>query len=176
MFIIKRMPPRNQIILVFASIIFPLYSWTTYLVLDYLPSWLKSMKIWEIFSINAYAYVWTLIESLIILLFVITVALLIPVKWLRENFVSKGSVLVWIVYIFAFIVQINEYEIKNELVAGLILIACIIFSFILISKYHKIDEIIHSIADRLVVFLYVYIPISVVGVMIVLYNNIRSTP
>ena len=67
-----RFPTRNQVIRVFASIVFPLYSWTTYWVLDYLPSWLKSMTFLETVAINAYAYTWVLLESFIILLFTAT--------------------------------------------------------------------------------------------------------
>ena len=172
----ERFPTRNQITLVYASIVFPLYSWTTYSVLDYLPSWLKSMRVWEIFSVNAYAYAWTLIESLILLLFISAMAIIVPVKWLKEHFASKGSVFVWTIYIFSFVIQINGYAIGSKLGTGLMLLASIIISFFLISRFRRINDIVVFIADRLIVFLYVYIPISLISIMVVIYNNLRTTP
>ena len=171
----ERFPTRNQITLVFASIVFPLYSWTTYLVLDYLPSWLKSMRVGEILSINAYAYAWTLIESLFLLLFITTMAIIVPVKWLKEHFASKGSIFVWTIYIFSFVIQINGYAIGSKLGFGLMLLVSIVISFLLISRFQKINDVVVLIADRLMVFLYLYIPISLISVIVVIYNNFRLT-
>ena len=171
-----RFPTRNQVTLVFASIVFPLYSWTTYWVLDYLPSWLKSMTVWEIIPINAYAYTWVFLESIIILLLIFLLAMLMPAKWFEDNFVSKGSVVAWMICIFSFAAQLkntNKYDFLNEVRFEIILLVSAIIIFFLTSKYEVFHNAIVSIADRLIVFLYIYLPISVISVIIVLYNNFR---
>lgn len=174
----ERFPPRNQIVLVFASIAFPLYSWTTYWVLDYLPSWLKSMTIWETIPINAYAYTWVLLESLVVLFLILILAIFMPAKWFRGNFVSKGSVTAWLIYAFSFVTQLkntNKYDFMVEMRPEVMLLASIVIFFLLISKFHRFHNALVSVADRLIVFLYFYIPISVISVIIVLYNNIKPT-
>ena len=173
----ERFPPRNQIILVFACIAFPQYSWTTYWVLDYLPSWLKSMTVWETIPINAYAYTWVLLESLSILLFILVVAILMPAKWFRRDFVSKGSMVAWLIFIFSFLTQLKgtgKYDFMAGIRPGPILVVSAIIIFFLLSKIRRLNDMIIFIADRLLVFLYLYVPISVISVIIVLYNNIKA--
>jgi len=171
----NRFPPRDQIMLVFASIVFPLYSWTTYWVLDYLPSWLKSMTIVETISINAYAYAWVFLESLMMLLFVLLLAILMPEKWLRKNFVSKGSMVVWLICIFSFLSQLKntgKYDFMAEINPRVGLLVSIVFTFLLLSKFHRLNGALRSIADRLLIFLYIYIPVSGISMLIVLFNNL----
>ena len=170
----NRFPSREQFILTFASIVFPLYSWTTYWVLDYLPSWLKSMTFWETISINAYAYAWTLLDSLVILFVIWLLAVVLPEKWLRENFASKGSLTAWLIFIFAFLYQLkntNKYDFMTGISPGFVLLMGAAIGFFLLSKVRKINDIVISIADRLTIFLFIYLSVSVISVFIVIYNN-----
>jgi hypothetical protein len=172
----ERFPPREQIMLVFASIAFPQYTWTTFWVLDYLPSWLKSMTFWETIPINAYAYAWVFLESLVILFILLMLAISMPEKWFRRNFVSKSSLAVWLIFMFSFATQLkntNKFDFMAGIKPEIILLVSALISFFLLSKSQKFHDIIISITDRLTVFLYIYIPISAISTIIVLYNNLR---
>ena len=61
-----------------------------------------------------------------------------------------------------------------EIRPGSILVVSAIIIFFLLSKIRRLNDMITFIADKLFVFLYFYIPISVISVLIVLYNNIKS--
>ena len=69
------------------------YGWTIYWSLWKLPSWLDFLPLGEIGAIFSYLLATNLIESLLVLLGIIVVCLILPQKWFREVFVSRGSVL-----------------------------------------------------------------------------------
>jgi hypothetical protein len=173
----ERFPPSEEIILVFASIVFPQYTWTTFWVMNYLPSWLKSMTFWETVPLNAYAYAWVFLESVVILFLLLILAILVPEKLFKRHFVSKSSLAAWLIFVFSFATQLkntNKYDFMAEIRPEIIILASAIILFFLNSKFQRSNDIIVSIADRLTAFLYIYIPISVISTIIVLYNNFRS--
>ena len=89
----KRLPRLYQIYPVYAIIVILVYGWTIYWALWKLPSWLKFLPLTGIGAIFCYLMVTNLIESLVALLGVVVVSFFLPQKWLREVFVSRGSVL-----------------------------------------------------------------------------------
>lgn len=175
MFIVERVPPRNEIIPVFASIVFPLYSWTIYWMLDYLPSWLKSMTLGETIPVNAYAFVLVLFESIFLLVLILLLSIILPKKWLRVGFVPKGSILAWLICLFSYFAQlnnINRVELISELLLWTIFVISVVIFFALITKSIIISTAISSLSDKLSVFLYIYLPISLISLIIVVVNNL----
>jgi hypothetical protein len=62
-FIRKRIPPRWDLVPVFAACVFVVFSWAIVIFLYKLPGWLKFLDVWRIGVILAYELVFSLLES-----------------------------------------------------------------------------------------------------------------
>ena len=89
----NKFPRLAQVYPVYAIIVILTYGWTIYWALWKLPSWLNFLPLAEIGSIFCYLMATNFIESLMALCGVIVLCLVLPQKWFRDLFVSRGSVL-----------------------------------------------------------------------------------
>jgi hypothetical protein len=169
--LIKRISPdRSQLIPVFAWISFLLFSWTLYGFLYRLSSWLLYLSFVDILSILSYSVVFAFFESVIVLLFLILLSLVLPAHWYRWRFQAQSFVNIFILF---FVVRISIKSTNQILLNLLMLIAFPIIN-ILIIRLEKLNKVIERIEDRFVVFLYVYIPLSGIGLVVVLLRNILN--
>ena len=89
----NKLPRLAQVYPVYAIIVILTYGWTIYWALWKLPSWLDFLPLGEIGAIFCYLMATNFIESLLALFGVIILSLILPQKWFRDLFVSRGSVL-----------------------------------------------------------------------------------
>ena len=90
---LKRLPNRQAILQVYAVIAVMLSGWTITAFLWKLSAWLLILNIGEIFTVFAYAMVVNLIESLIILLFLLLSCAVLSPSFLRDHFAVRGTIL-----------------------------------------------------------------------------------
>lgn len=177
----ERIPSRNELLPVFSLIIFIDFSWTLYRMFWQVPSWLYYMNFWGVLTLAAYALAFALLESTIILGCVLFLSLVFPVRHFRAKFVQQGSVVVLLLSVIAVALQrkiglIYDQELEILLAFSLISLAgvCIsifIFSYIF-EHFGIISRLIASFAERMVVFSYLYVPLSLVSLAIVLVRNL----
>lgn len=178
----ERIPNKLQIVHVFASITFPVYSWATYWALHFVPSLLKSLTILETLIVIAYVYVTALVEIIVLLLSLLIFTVIMPITWLKKGFVAKGTVLMWLIFISAIVAQYNigyirvrsdlrDFMIYIPIVIGIWIVLMLVFSF-LISRFPGVEKSVDSLSHRLIAFLYIYIPISILSLIIVIVRNL----
>ena len=176
--IISKIPGRQQILQVFAVISILLYGWTTYRFIQKLPSWLYYLNAGEILSNYSFTLVLNLLEALLFMSFVVILGFLLPRRFFMERFVAHGSLLAifslgYLIYLASAIGQSKSSQFPSELFRWTPWVFLIILVLAIVLPFLKpVQRIADGFADRAVVFLYILLPLSGVGILIFLLTNL----
>ncbi len=179
-FIYKRFPDRENLLGLYAVIVFIIYSWMLFTSFYKLPSWILHFTVIEILSLYAYAFSVNFLESVFVL---ICLLLLDYTLFLfltnREEFQAR-AVLVAVILLASSMRRLmlfQEYSDVADFVSGefnwwAITIAICLPVSIFAPKFSIIRNAIREIADRTSIFLYVYLPLSFISIVVVIIRNI----
>jgi energy-converting hydrogenase Eha subunit A len=170
----KRFPQGNEIFTVFSFIVFAVFSWAVYAFLHQMPSSLLYTGLGELAVIFCLVMAIALLESVLVCALIILLCMIFPRHWLREAFAVKGSMAVLAAAIAAiFAKQFDMYPIQPAFLA--ILAACLvawIVSIFLLNRYPNLQKALSSFINRFNVFAYIYVPLGIIGIMIILIRNL----
>jgi hypothetical protein len=147
----------------------------------FVPSWLGDYKFFDALVICAYVIVFALLEGLVMLGGFLLSAVILPEKFFRMEFTAQGSLLAVIMGFCAFLLQRKMKVIYSldlgQIISYPILFLGLIFLLIfltafLLRKLPYISRIITSLADRFSVFLYIYIPLSLVSIAYIIFYRL----
>ena len=170
-----RVPDKRNIVTVLAVAMFLVYTWTLFTSFWKLPSWLFFLQLGEILSIYAYAFAVNFCESILLLLIVLMVGLVLPRRWWTEDFVSKGFVLILIILGSATLhlalyrtPDTREIFVNGQRAWWIVTLLSGIALTWLTGKLSGVRRGLESMADRFVVFLYIYLPLTAIAFLVVL--------
>jgi len=178
--LLQRFPNPSTIPPVFAVIAVPIFGWTLTSWLWKLPSWLNFLTPGEIAAILSYAMMTAFLESLLICSFVLLLCFIWPTRAFRDQFVVRGT---WLAIGLGLGVLGNgawrgstrytyaEVSLIAWSIASLIAISLLIF---LSGRVRFMGMAAEWISDRLTVFLYILIPVSVLSILVVVVRNAFS--
>ena len=171
MAIFRKLPGWNQILPVYAVIVLILYTWTILWFFWKIPSWLLFMNLGELLSAFSFAMLTNLLESLVALILVLLPALLLPTRWFSDAFTARGTILAaaslgWLMLVA------QQFQIKADYPSALIqwsplVLAAIFILSVLAGMHPGVRKLIASLADRLTVFLFVSVPLSLLALIYV---------
>jgi hypothetical protein len=171
---VTRLPTRRSVLGVYATAAFLVYGWTLLASFWKVPSWLFFLKLSDILSVYAYSFVIDFIESLLLLTLAVVVGVLLPNRWWNAQFAAKG--VLWILILMGSIMlrlytnrspdQWEDFAYNQGIWWGGTLSVGIVLNF-LVSHMQLLRRGLENLADRLVVFLYIYIPVTVLSIVIV---------
>jgi len=176
-----RFPDTQSILGVYAVIVTLIYSWTLITSFYKVPSWLFYLTLGQISSMYAYFFLINLVESIFILAAVLLLefTIFLPLKN-RDEFQSRSILIVFAVLVssMARLLLYKSFEASGAFVSGELTWWVLTFllgllSAIFIPKIKKLRDIIDNIAERLIVLLYIYIPLSLISLIVVLARNIN---
>jgi len=177
---LKRFPARNEIVPVYAVIAFFIQSWTIYKLFWQLPSLLNYLDLGVITGLFSYRIAVSFIESLIVLACLLLLCLVLPAGWLKDMFVARGTVgilvLLGLIALFWNLFHAREPGLAMVDFAWIWLIGAFSLSWVIayfLTKIKKLPGFVFGIADRMIVFLYILLPISGVSLFVVLIRNIN---
>jgi hypothetical protein len=177
----SRLPTRQEILPVFSIILFIDFSWMFYRMFWQVPSWLYYMGIQNILVITAYTLSFALFESILVLGVLLFFSLVFPAKYFRDKFIPLGSAIAVFMGVCAWAIQrkislLEKVELQQLLLyplVFLVVLVVLVFAFSYLFDHFKfMPRFISSIADRMVVFAYIYIPLSLLGLVVVIIRNI----
>ena len=132
------------------------------------------MNAGEIALVYAYLLVTNFLESLLAVCVPIVLGFILPPKWFRDSFVSRGTSLV-LLGLGYFMFLAYQFQAKDDYPSALLkawsvalalgIIALLVF---MIAKIPFLNKALGFIAERVTIFLYVYIPLSLVSLVVVL--------
>ena len=174
--IFKRIPPWNQIAPVFAVIVMMIYAWTVTWFLWKLPSLVYYMNAGEIAAMFTYLMATNLLESILIMCGPVLLSMILPAKWFQQAFVARGAALVMPGLGYLMVIA-NHFQFRDEYPAvffkkwSLALAFSTLFLFVFLAeKVTFLRKTIEFITDRAVIFLYVFIPISLLSLVAVVFR------
>lgn len=178
MTLLRKFPSRGQILQVFAVISIFIYGWTTYRFLQKLPSWLFYLHGQEIVSNYSFTVVVNFLEALIVIVVILAINLVLPASLFMEKFVARGALLSvfslgYLMYLANAIGVSKSSQFPSELFkwVPLVLLLALVLA-IGLPYLNPIQRIADGLADRAVVFLYVLLPITAIGMLIFLWINL----
>lgn len=173
----KRFPNRQQLFQTFAVSVFLIQVWSIYNVWRAVPSWALAMDAWTLVGTIAYTQAYALIESLLVLIFLVLVAFMLPGKLYRDRFVAQSSVALILAASGAVLAHFKGDELgiwnaRGFLIWAIALLVLIGLASLLITRFDGLRRGIEALADRLQVLATVYIAIGVLSFLIVLVRNV----
>jgi hypothetical protein len=174
-FIKHRFPDRRASILVFSAAIFAVFTWTVRGFIYQVPSFILYFNLWDILGIFALLLTFALMESMLVAGLVILFGALLPAKWLKAGFAYKGFITVVvsaIVFIYLKSVMTNQPTI--QFLGTTFFVAFLSWLGLVLTAHfwHRFQRLVLDIADRLSIFLYIYIPLGLLSVMVVMIRLI----
>ncbi len=117
-----------------------------------------------------------LIESALVLLAPVLLSVILPKKWFFERFITKGALLLslglgYVMYFDNHLNYQSPFPLTLVYQTPIILAAIIVLVF-LVDWLGILDKILIDLSDRLIVFLYISIPVSLISFLVVLIRNI----
>lgn len=175
-----RFPSREKGIALLAVAAFPIYTWSIFRYLYKVPGWIKmTLDLWDVGSILAYVLVTNLIETIMLFLLLLLLHVTLHVPIVVEEFVSKGSTFVVVTGCFSVVLnymvssqQGMYWTALHYLLIALLYGMAAAVSWTLVHRSPRLSAVIASFADRLIVLLYLYMPLSVASILIVVARNI----
>ncbi|MFZ5909492.1 MAG: hypothetical protein ACOYYU_05705 [Chloroflexota bacterium] len=173
--LLARLPDRQGILHVYATAVFMVYGWTLYTSFWKVPSWLFYLTLGEVLSIYSYAFVINFLESLLLVFPLLLLGVVLPARWWNHHFTPYG--MAWVVCI-AGSAMLRLYNLREPsmwedflhgqwLWWGLTVLLAIALSFFL-SRIGWLRKGIEGLADRLVIFLYIYLPLTALSFVVLL--------
>jgi len=176
--VIKKVPRKGQLVQVFAVISILIYGWTTYRFIQKLPSWLFYLQINETISNYSFTLVFNFIEVLLFMSLILLLNFLLPARFFSEKFVARASLLAicslsYLIYLANAIGQSKSSQFPAELFQWTPLIFLIILLLAIVLPFlNPVQKIADEFADRAIVFLYILLPLTGLGVLIFLFINL----
>ncbi len=172
----QRIPKLEQLVPVYAVIVAMIYPWSLLRFFWRLSSWLYFSTVGEIAVIFTYMMVVNLIETILVLLAPVLMSILLPQKWFYDKFITKGSLLILLGlgYLMYFDNHLSfAAPFPLDLVYWTPAIAAAILALVfLLGWIGFLGKILNELANRLTIFLYISIPVSLISLLVVLVRNI----
>lgn len=175
-YLMNRLPTRREAFLVFTVMFVVIYSWSVISFFNYLPGWMLYLDGWTIAGVFAYSQVFTLFESLLALGLLVLVAALLPRRLFRERFVAQGVAAFLLAAACAaalhFTGTIPLWPSKRLIFGAAAYLLGVAAAGLALHKFTRIKALIESLVDRLVVLVYLYLPLVAVSAVIILVRNV----
>jgi len=179
----KRLPSATSAAQAYALLVLMLYGWTLYRFVWKIPAWVYSLTLGEIAQIYAYALSVNLLESAAALALLLLISFLLPPAWLTESFAARSAAFLFplLIYLMAlsnhFESAIEKYYPQTYLqwlpaaIVGSLALAW------LAGKWNPLRRALEDLTARAVIFLYIFMPLSALTLLYVIFINIlRSVP
>jgi hypothetical protein len=177
---LKRFPSLGEIIQAFAFTAFLVYGRMLFIFVWKLPSWLMYLTVGEIFSILSYSLFFAVLECLGLTLILAGICFILPAKWFRDAFVVRSTwlVAVWLISLMLYFARMSALGLELGLTVveylyswtfvTLGIAALVVYAS---TRIRIMRTSALWFADRTIIFLFVLIPASLVGLIVVLYRN-----
>jgi hypothetical protein len=178
-----RFPHRQDVAYVFSGVVFIVYAWAVRGFLYQFSSLRLYHNIGDILAVFCYLMAFALLESLLITGILLLIGFILPRRWLREGFAVKGFLAVLVsgsamvmLQKYLYSQQTNDYQMPSSttLYSGaLIGFILLLILIILVQKVTVVRNLLLAFEERLQVFLYVFVPLGILGFIVIFLRNVR---
>lgn len=177
---LKRFPQFSSILPVYAVISFIVYNWAILRIFWKVQSWLYNLTFDEILGVSAYTFVTTLLDSIFVLGILLALCALLPSNWLKDDFAVRG-VIISLCGLGSAMLHLyvnNNVDTFEQFINSMrlwwIVTFFVMMAFLWLSAKAKwLHALIINVSDRFIVFTYLFAPISILSIIIVIFRNIN---
>ncbi len=167
----RRLPARNETLLVLSLAAFLVFSWSLRTLFYQAPAFILSYNLWEILSIAAYMLAFALLETLLATLFTVVLAVILPAVLFRDGFACKAS----FALLAAAAISIHlQFVMTNQPKTSFLLLElgrgfALWLVPVLLTRYVGfLRKIVLDVLDRLTIFSYLYLPLGIISLLVVI--------
>ncbi len=173
--LLNRLPKIEQITPVYSVGVTILFSWAIVTTIEVaINNWALYFGVADILSLFAYVMVGAFLESLLLISSLLMLSFILPQKIFGIKFVLRGTILT--ITFLGFIMYYYTQTPMGEALANINkwgMFFVITFVLLAIGESIKIVErFVRLMADRFIVFLYIYLPISFASIVIIIVRNL----
>lgn len=172
----KRFPSLTDIYAVFSVAVFLIYSWSLWGFFYRVPSFMLLLPFGEIMAVLAYMLAVALIESVVVTIGLAVLGFVLPRALLREGFSYKGFLVLLVsavaVILLQTVVRISLIQIGDFYRTMAWSLAALLILIFWAQKSASLRRRIMLVVDQLEVFTYLYVPLGVVSLVVVLVRNL----
>ena len=174
--IINRFPHRSDMIAVLGVAVFLCYTWTIIRFFNQLSSFILYITLDTIGGIFAYMMAFALLESIAVTGFLVLLSAILPAPWLKDEFSVKGFIALTVAaaasILFQKFLKLSIPSIPLLLVSSIVPLMLIALLIAVVRSMPRVRNILLNIQDRLLIMLFVYVPLGVFSLIVVLYRNL----
>jgi len=179
----SKLPLRKELLAVFSTEVFITFSWSIYRMFFQVPSWLFYLTLNDILWISAYVVGFALLESALLLGFMVLLSILYPQKHFKSKFVAQSTLILLVLTVGAMLYQQNIGMLKwwgwlELLIFILAFIASLTLLVLSISflfdRLARLKGLLEAVSRSATVFSLIYIPLGVLGLIVMLFRNLLS--
>lgn len=175
----ERLPRLREILYVFGGVIFLTYTWAIRGFLYQFSSLRLSHTLGEILAVFSYLMAIALLESLVLISFLIFLGIILPGKWFRDGFAVRGFIATLVAGIGMLTLQYYLYSLDYLMPSmyviyfglGIAVLLCIFLIWISQNAPH-LRSFLLALQERLQIFMYLYVPLGVIGLAVVIVRNL----
>ena len=177
----QKLPAFEQVLPVFSTILFIVFSWMFWQFFIQVPSWLFYMDAVKLLIMFAYVVSFSLIECLMLMGFIIVLCVVFPIGHFKEKFIAQGTIQVFLISLITYVIRqkielFQKFEIWKLAIIPLAALAIILVSTLIFSKvfnrFSLARRFFDKLADRMMIFTYLYLPLGVAGLVIIVIRNL----
>ncbi len=174
--LLSRLPAFDQILSAYAVVAFMLFAWSLLWFFWNVPSWLHFMNLSVLFATLSYAVAASFLEGLTFLALLLIVAFILPSTWFRDHFAARGAAvtvsLLGLIMLRDYWIVSEYYLLKPMATFGLVLVILTAILLFLTVKFSWMAKALSVLADRLTIFLYLFVPLAILSILNVLLRNL----
>jgi len=159
---------------------FPIFVWAIANVLVTVSQWLLRLTMWETLGVIAYILGYAFLESLVIFIIAMAVALILPARVFERTYTPMTLVVLTLTlgfFIFLNVTQEKRILAGNFMQAGLGLAAYLVvvgLAVVFLRRSERVMRLLNGFIDRLVPLTVMYALVGLLGVVVVVYRNVLA--
>jgi len=169
----RRLPSGSEAWLFAGACVSLIHFWAILSFLREVPALLLRMTWWELLAAGAYTLVFALLESLLLFVALLLVAVILPASWLRDSFAIKGALLLCLLLVWLGLgPRLPRHPPWASLLTRVGLLASLGLSYRVLGRKQSVRDTVRDGLERLSLLSYLYLALDVVSLLIVLARNI----
>ncbi len=155
----------------------PVFAWAIFSYLYAFPGFVLRLTTWDLIGTASYTLAFALIESFIVTLPFMLLAIILPARWFKDRLVVLTAIIViitsiWMMYANYWIINLAEWDWAQNLPILALYLLSLAIPIGLAWRYKRIEELVQVIVQRVAVLVYVYTALACLGIIIILIRNL----
>ena len=171
------MPAPADTLLVLSAGAIPVFFWALLNYLDAFPGFALRLNIWDLIGTASYTLATALIESIVLVMPFILVAILLPSRFRQAHFVAVACAIIlisciWLMYANYQRVDLSDLNPGDSLPFLVFYLLSIVIPVVLILRYRRIEEGVRAVMSRASILATVYLLLGCLSIVVILIRNL----